>query len=131
EPDPGGAAQSPPPALGSLRARALAQCSHERNNTASDARGASYRLKTYPNERHRGGEFPVVVVFLHDLHAPLLQRTVLYTAMTRAKQGCIIVGTATAHRRAVETYHAVQRYTGFAAALQRALPTRHRLHVSA
>jgi len=72
----------------------------------------------------QGGEFPVVIVFLHDLHAPLLQRTVLYTAMTRAQQRCVIVGTQTALRQAVETHHAVQRYTGFAAALQRALPTR-------
>jgi exodeoxyribonuclease V alpha subunit len=72
----------------------------------------------------QGGEFPVVVIFLHDLHAPLLQRTVLYTAMTRAKRWCVIVGTQTALRHAVETYHSVQRYTGFAAALQRALPTR-------
>jgi exodeoxyribonuclease V alpha subunit len=72
----------------------------------------------------QGGEFPFVVVFLHDLHAPLLQRTVLYTAMTRAKQCCVIVGTATALRQAVETHHSVQRYTGFAAALHRALPHR-------
>jgi exodeoxyribonuclease V alpha subunit len=72
----------------------------------------------------QGGEFPCVVVFLHDLHAPLLQRTVLYTAMTRAKQRCVIVGTQAALRQAVETHHAVQRYTGFAAALQRALPNR-------
>lgn len=78
----------------------------------------------------QGGEFPVVVIFLHDLHAPLLQRTVLYTAMTRAKRGCVIVGTQTALRQAVETHQAVQRYTGFAAALQRALPTRHRSQVS-
>jgi exodeoxyribonuclease V alpha subunit len=79
----------------------------------------------------QGGEFPVVVIFLHDLHAPLLQRAVLYTAMTRAKQRCVIVGTRAALRQAVETQHAVQRYTGFAAALQRALPPRPRLHVSA
>jgi exodeoxyribonuclease V alpha subunit len=78
----------------------------------------------------QGGEFPIVVIFLHDLHAPLLQRTVLYTAMTRAKQRCVIVGTQTALWQAVETHHAVQRYTGFAAALQRALPTHHRSHAS-
>jgi exodeoxyribonuclease V alpha subunit len=72
----------------------------------------------------QGGEFPVVVIFVHDLHAPLLQRTVLYTAMTRAKQRCVIVGTQTALRQAVETHHAVHRYTGFAAAVQRVLPDR-------
>lgn len=79
----------------------------------------------------QGGEFPVVVVFLHDLHAPLLQRPVLYTAMTRAKQCCVIVGTQTALRQAVETQHAVQRYTGFATALQHALPAHPRWQVSA
>lgn len=72
----------------------------------------------------QGGEFPVVVLWLHDVHAPLLQRTVLYTAMTRAQQHCVIVGTATALQRAVTTSHAVQRFTGFAAALQRARPHR-------
>jgi hypothetical protein len=50
--------------------------------------------------------------------------------MTRAQQWCVIVGTQTALRHAVETHHAVQRYTGFAAALQRALPTRHQSQVS-
>jgi exodeoxyribonuclease V alpha subunit len=78
----------------------------------------------------QGGEFPFVVVFLHDLHAPLLQRTVLYTAMTRAKQGCVIVGTQMALRQAVETYHSVQRYTGLTAALRRTLPHRHLSRVS-
>jgi len=72
----------------------------------------------------QGGEFPVVVIFLHDLHAPLLQRTVLYTAMTRAKRHCVIVGAATALQRAVETHQSVQRYTSLAAALQRAVPYR-------
>ena len=46
--------------------------------------------------RAQGGEFPVVVLLLHDLHAPLLQRTVLYTALTRATQLCLLVGTQTA-----------------------------------
>ena len=72
----------------------------------------------------QGGEFPVVVLFLHDVHVPLLQRTVLYTAMTRAKQHCVMVGTTTAFQRAVTTHHAVQRFTGLAAALQRARPHR-------
>ena len=72
----------------------------------------------------QGGEFPVVVLFLHDLHAPLLQRTVLYTAMTRAKQRCVIVGTQKALRQAVETHQVVQRYTGLATALHRVLPHR-------
>jgi hypothetical protein len=84
-------------------------------------RGAQWLVQFHVDETVH-----VVVVFLHDLPAPLLQRTVLYTAMTRAKQRGVIVGTQTALRQAVETRHAVQRYTGFAAPLQRALPPRHR-----
>ena len=72
--------------------------------------------------RAQGGEFPIVIVFLHDLHAPLLQRTLLYTAITRAKQCCLIVGTETALTQAVRNQRSLQRYTGLAAALQRASP---------
>ena len=89
-------------------------------------RGAQWLVQFHVDETVH-----VVVVFLPDLHAPLWQRTVLYTAMTPAKQRCVIVGTQMTLRHAVETHHAVQRYTGFAAALQRALPTRHRSPVSA
>src|SRR5262249_32529204 len=73
----------------------------------------------------QGGEFPVVGSFLHEVHAPLLQRTVLYTAMTRAKQQCVLVGTASAVRRAVTTHQAMRRVTGLAAALRRALPAQY------
>jgi len=72
--------------------------------------------------RAQGGEFPVVVVLLHDLHAPLLQRTLLYTALTRAKHLCIIVGTRSALAQAVHNQRSMQRYTGLAAAIHRACP---------
>lgn len=73
--------------------------------------------------RAQGGEFPVVILLLHDLHAPLLQRTLLYTAITRAKKLCIIVGTSRALARAVESVQSLQRYTGLAGAIQQALPS--------
>ena len=73
--------------------------------------------------RAQGGEFPVVILLLHDLHAPLLQRTLLYTAITRAKQLCIIVGTSRALARAVESVQSLQRYTGLAGAIQQELPS--------
>ena len=72
--------------------------------------------------RAQGGEFPVVVLLLHDAHAPLLQRTLLYTAITRAKKLCIIVGTSRALTRAVQSVQSLQRYTGLAAAIQQAQP---------
>ena len=67
--------------------------------------------------RAQGGEFPAVVLLLHDLHAPLLQRSVLYTALTRAKQHCVIVGTRQALAQAVRNQRDQHRYTGLAAAL--------------
>jgi exodeoxyribonuclease V alpha subunit len=73
--------------------------------------------------RAQGGEYPVTVLLLHDVHAPLLQRTLLYTAITRAKQLCIVVGTASALAQAVQNTRALQRYTGLAAAMQQARPS--------
>jgi exodeoxyribonuclease V alpha subunit len=72
--------------------------------------------------RAQGGEFPVGILLLHDLHAPLLQRTLLYTAVTRAKELCIIVGTSSALARAVHNVQALQRYTGLATAIAQAHP---------
>jgi exodeoxyribonuclease V alpha subunit len=72
--------------------------------------------------RAQGGEFPVVVLVLHDLHAPLLQRTLLYTALTRAKRLCVIVGTRSAMTQAIDNVRAVHRYTGLVSALQHACP---------
>jgi exodeoxyribonuclease V alpha subunit len=67
--------------------------------------------------RAQGGEFPGVVILLHDLYAPLLQRSVLYTALTRAKRYCVIVGTRQALAQAVRNQRSQHRYTGLAAAL--------------
>ena len=72
--------------------------------------------------RAQGGEFPAVVVVLHDLHAPLLQRTLLYTAITRAKRLCVIVGTRRALIQAVGNVRALQRYTGLVPAIRQAWP---------
>ena len=73
--------------------------------------------------RAQGGEFPVVVVVLHDLHAPLLQRTLLYTAITRAKRLCVIVGTRSAVTQAVRNVRALHRYTGLVNAIHHARPS--------
>jgi len=72
--------------------------------------------------RAQGGEFPVVVVVLHDLHEPLLQRTLLYTAITRAKRLCVIVGTRSAISQAVRNVRALHRYTGLVGAIHHARP---------
>ncbi len=72
--------------------------------------------------RAQGGEFPVVVVVLHDLHEPLLQRTLLYTAITRAKRLCVVVGTRSAISQAIRNVSALHRYTGLVGAIHHAQP---------
>lgn len=42
--------------------------------------------------RSQGSEFPWVVVVCHSTHAFILSRQLIYTAITRAKQGVILVG---------------------------------------
>lgn len=72
--------------------------------------------------RAQGGEFPVVVVVLHDLHEPLLQRTLLYTAITRAKRLCVVVGTRCAIGQAIRNVRALHRYTGLVGAIHHSRP---------
>lgn len=48
---------------------------------------------------NQGSESPAVVLALVDQHFVMLTRTLLYTAVTRAKRACLVVGS----RRALET----------------------------
>ena len=48
--------------------------------------------------RAQGSEVPCVVLVLHESHYTLLERQLLYTAVTRAKRLLVIVGT----RRALD-----------------------------
>jgi exodeoxyribonuclease V alpha subunit len=62
--------------------------------------------------KSQGGEYPVVVVPLLKQHWMLLQRNLLYTAITRAKQLVVLVGDQQAIMLAVENNRVVQRFTG-------------------
>ncbi|HEX9069003.1 MAG TPA: ATP-dependent RecD-like DNA helicase [Ktedonobacterales bacterium] len=68
--------------------------------------------------RAQGSEYPCVVIPLVSQHYLLLQRNLLYTAMTRAKRLCILVGDPRALRRAVENDALATRNTGLAARLR-------------
>lgn len=50
----------------------------------------------------QGSELPAVVVGLDDSHHVLLERNLLYTALTRARRVAVVVATPSALRRAVE-----------------------------
>ncbi|HEX8732977.1 MAG TPA: ATP-binding domain-containing protein, partial [Ktedonobacterales bacterium] len=64
--------------------------------------------------RAQGSEYPCVVMPLVTQHYLLLQRTLLYTAITRAKRLCVLVGDPRALRQAVENSQRATRYTGLA-----------------
>lgn len=62
--------------------------------------------------RAQGSEYPCVVLPLVTQHYLLLQRNLLYTAITRARRLCVIVGDIRALRRAVENDALAKRNTG-------------------
>ena len=61
--------------------------------------------------KSQGSEYPCVVIPLHTQHFTLLQRNLLYTALTRGKRLVIIVGSAKALDIAVGTQTSTRRST--------------------
>lgn len=61
--------------------------------------------------KSQGSEYPAVVVALTTQHAIMLQRNLLYTAITRGKKLVVVVGEEAAVRRAVATATSRQRST--------------------
>lgn len=70
--------------------------------------------------KSQGSEYPAVVIPLLSQHFPMLQRNVLYTAVTRGKRLVIIVGTAKAVRQAVHNTESTRRNTRLAERLRNA-----------
>ena len=61
--------------------------------------------------RAQGSEFPIVVLPLSTQHFAMLQRNLLYTAVTRARKLMVVVGSRRALRRAIHNNDVAQRYT--------------------
>lgn len=61
--------------------------------------------------KSQGSEFPCVVIPLHTSHFTLLKRQLFYTAMTRARNYCVIVGTRKALKIAIDSAEESQRQT--------------------
>jgi exodeoxyribonuclease V alpha subunit len=59
----------------------------------------------------QGSEFPAVVMPLLTAHYMMLQRNLLYTAVTRARQLCVLVGSRRAIGIAVKNDKVARRYT--------------------
>ena len=69
----------------------------------------------------QGSEYPAVVMPLLTQHYMMLQRNLLYTAITRAKELVVIVGTKEALGIAIRNNKVVQRNSHLAGRLQKAL----------
>ncbi|MEN6392466.1 MAG: ATP-dependent RecD-like DNA helicase [Anaerolineaceae bacterium] len=61
--------------------------------------------------KSQGSEFPAVVLPLLTAHYMMLQRNLLYTAVTRAKQVCVLIGSKRAIGIAVRNDQVSHRYT--------------------
>lgn len=62
--------------------------------------------------KSQGSEYPAVILTLSTHHYPMLQRNLLYTAITRAKRLAVIVGTKKAMAMAIKNDKPFQRYSG-------------------
>jgi exodeoxyribonuclease V alpha subunit len=62
--------------------------------------------------RSQGSEYPAVVVPIVPQHSRMLQRNLLYTAITRAKKLVVLVGMRRAIQIAVENDRVARRYSG-------------------
>jgi exodeoxyribonuclease V alpha subunit len=68
--------------------------------------------------KSQGSEYPAIVVPLVQQHYMLLQRNLLYTAITRAKRLCVIIGQPRALEVAVKNDRVALRNTGLAERLR-------------
>ena len=82
--------------------------SFEYDEETTDQLELAYALSVHKSQ---GSEYDVVIIPLHQAHYGLLKRTILYTAMTRAKKQCIIIGSRRAFARALANDEGSKRRT--------------------
>ncbi len=68
--------------------------------------------------KSQGSEYPAVIVLLHSQHYTMLQRNLLYTAITRGKKLVLVIGSPWAVKRAIETNNVRERRTTLAERLR-------------
>jgi exodeoxyribonuclease V alpha subunit len=61
--------------------------------------------------KSQGSEYPAVVIPVHTQHFVMLQRSLLYTAVTRGKKLVVLVGTRKALGIAIRNAEVAQRHT--------------------
>ena len=68
--------------------------------------------------KSQGSEYPAVIVLVHKAHRIMLRRNLIYTAMTRAKKFCCIIGSAWAIAFAAKQEEGGERFTSLSELLQ-------------
>jgi exodeoxyribonuclease V alpha subunit len=81
-----------------------------------DELALAYALSVHKSQ---GGEYPAIVLPMLMQHYAMLQRNLLYTAVTRARQVAVIAGDRRAVARAVANHEVQDRYSGLAERLRR------------
>jgi exodeoxyribonuclease V alpha subunit len=71
--------------------------------------------------KSQGSEYPCVVLPMHTQHFIMLQRNLLYTAVTRAQRLMIIVGDPKALDIALGNQRQMDRHTGLAERVRKAI----------
>ena len=69
--------------------------------------------------KSQGSEYPAVVVVLHRAHRIMLRRNLLYTALTRARRFCCLIGDPWAIEQAIEHQGGAERWTLLARRISR------------
>ncbi len=75
----------------------------------------SYAITVHKSQ---GSEYPAVIIPLLTQHAIMLQRNLLYTAVTRGKKLVVIVGSKKALRLAIQRNDVTVRFTALAERLR-------------
>ncbi|MEE4608911.1 MAG: ATP-binding domain-containing protein, partial [Desulfobacteraceae bacterium] len=75
----------------------------------SDQLALAYAITVHKSQ---GGEYPAVIIPLLTQHYPMLQRNLLYTAVTRGRRQVVLVGSRKALAIAVANDRPTQRLTG-------------------
>ena len=79
------------------------------NSKELDQLSLAYAITVHKSQ---GSEYSAVIFPLTSHHFVMLQRNLLYTAITRGKQLVVLIGTESAVRMAVENQGALKRFTG-------------------
>ena len=73
--------------------------------------------------KSQGGEYPIIIIPIDKSHNVMLERNLLYTAITRAKKICILIGHKECVINAVKSSKSKLRYTTFLKRLKQQFQT--------